>query len=100
MTQKAIKTELLLLDRGGGRGGERGGRRKEFGRSEGGREGGEESQIGTDEERGFKKTAAYIIPLIKDSAAFILESCFWSVCAHNMWVRSCLFAPVYVRIIL
>lgn len=31
MTQKAIKTELLLLDRGGGRGGEQGGRRKGFG---------------------------------------------------------------------
>lgn len=28
MTQKAIKTELPLLDRGGGRGGERGGKKK------------------------------------------------------------------------
>lgn len=79
MTQKAIKTELLLLDRGGGRGGERGGRRKGFRRREGGREGGEELEIGTDEKQNFK-TAAYIILLIKDSDAFILESCFWSVC--------------------
>lgn len=55
MTQKAIKTELLLLDRGGGRGGERGGRRKGFGRREGGIEGGEESEIGTDEEQKFTK---------------------------------------------
>lgn len=55
MTQKAIKTELLLLDRGGGRGRERGGRRKGFGRREGGIEGGEESEIGTDEEQKFTK---------------------------------------------
>ncbi len=53
MTQKAIKTELPLLDRGGGRGGEWGGRRKGFRRREGGREGGEESEIGTDEKLNF-----------------------------------------------
>lgn len=71
MTQKAIKTELLLLDRGGGRGGEMGCRRKGFSRREGGREGGEELEIGTDEKRNFK-TGAYIILLIKNSDAFIL----------------------------
>ncbi len=53
MTQKAIKTELLLLDRGGGRGGEWGGRRKGFRRREGGREGGEELEIGADEKLKF-----------------------------------------------
>ena len=36
-------------------------------------------KIGADEKRNFK-TAAYIILLIKDSDAFILEGCFWSVC--------------------
>lgn len=72
MTQKAIKTELLLLDRGGGRGGEMGGRRKGFSRREGGREGGEELEIGTGAKRNFK-TAACVILLIKDSDAFTLE---------------------------
>lgn len=60
MTQKAIKTELLLLDRRGGRGGEWGGRRKGFrrkeGRREGGREGSEELEFGIDRESEFQNS--------------------------------------------
>lgn len=56
MTQKAIKTELLLLDRGGGRGGEWGGRRKGFRRKEGGREGSEELEFGIDRESEFQNS--------------------------------------------
>lgn len=93
MTKKAIKTELLLLDRGG----ERGGRRKGFGRREGGREGGEELEIGTDEKRNFK-TAAYIILLIKMLSYWRAVSGVF-VCVPNMWVHSCPFARVCVCII-
>lgn len=56
MTQKAIKTELLLLDRGGGRGGEWGGRRKGFRRKEGRREGSEELEFGIDRESEFQNS--------------------------------------------
>lgn len=88
MTQKAIKNELLLLDRGGSRGGEMGGRRKGFST----REGGEDLEIGADEKWNFR-TAAYIILLIKDSNAFILV-CFLEcvmcvgLCARGRYCRS------------
>lgn len=75
MTQKAIKTELLLLDRGGGRGGDREVEERDL---EGEREAEREVrnwEIGTDEKRNFK-TATYIIPLIKDPDAFILRELF------------------------
>lgn len=81
MTQKAIKTELLLLDRGGGRGGERGGRIKGFRRKEGGREGEKEMEFGIDENQNFK-TTAYVILLIKASdvsGTFVHIIC---VCFH------------------
>lgn len=90
MTQKAIKTELLLLDRGGGRGGEWGGRRKGFGRKEGGREGGEELEIGIDGKRNFK-TAAYIIPLIKASNVSGVFVCIIFVCIHA-YLCVCVYA--------
>lgn len=65
MTQNAIKTELLLLDRGG----EWGSRRKGFRRGAGGGEGGEELAIGTDEKQNFKNPPPTLSCSLKTAAS-------------------------------